>query len=1590
MILDYFTKRSSKSSETNVTDPTQPLPKRSWLSKIGKPKLIRVAAVFACLIIIFAVGFFVLKNNNFKADVVTKTITISGNFIDIISLKPVVGASISVGFANNAPVETKTDSSGNYSASITINYDDAVENVITIQAKTQGYADGVLYATVGTTNLIENMDFKLSTIPIDTVSTKSLDPVSARCRTTIDSYDYIYDHNNIMYHPGDYKGQIIDGVLFCASEQNAVVFTNYTQDIKTTAAQINALVSRTGLSYTPTIYLTGTITWISGAAAYSDPGTKELIINVSFLNDISVITHEFGHLIDWDKGMDNQTNSTGNRCYKNKATNIPHCYLSTRNDFSKIYAYLKYYDTFIKGYAASSPFELFAELFASEQLPDSIGSDHFSARERLQYDIRNAFSGSYSDAFGATQKYKSSTINPNTFLSSVFPQNMAIYAYKFVAAAGNLDEYFQGTLNSNLTLDDIKTGKFTDKAILSINLVDQYQKPLAEALVSVSDGSASGKTLAKKSVGVFADNSGDPFDTTGTLVLQNIVVGKQTLIVKRPTGEILTSKPIDLRAGANGVVYLAIQDMGTVYNDSFDRLSDIDDTRWTKITDSSIVDSKLRIAHLGKTPASGVTNKLTVSGDFDAQVSYSNLAFSGNNFSAVGLRASGLSLPFNIERRQQGVIFSDIFSDHPDMSYAITDTSTSGIFRIKRTGSTCFVYKSDGTTVWQQRDIGTDDVTLSIYGRDDNIGGSVQADFSDFKLTNFILDILPNSNSFVGATEAKVQTLAPTGIDSSTTKVLVTPQGNVITDGGGKIIMTGFMVSTDKISSRRYNDPVLTGIGPFSRDITDLSPNTTYYIQAFAENSVGIGYGDWIEFKTPLLAPLPTVVTASSSEVTTNSVTLSGCVTAASGTIISRRGFYYHAVGSTVITAAESGSFGLDCFTQKITGLKPGTQYGFFAFVTTAGGEITNFPSMSFKTLPAALTAHMASLTINRDIQKQLTPSSGTNNWSLVNEMPADDNTSFVSVTNSVLFDDYGFTPVNIPADATIDKITVYTRTYNSQYTYPELIVEGSHEWVDGFSGGETWVTNSNSWTINPKTSAPWAVSDIANLQLSAVIGNTNGTAKLSQVYAEIAYSAPTPVVSLPTVTTKQPGTADISTSTIIPRGNINDTGGAPVTVRGFQYSKTSDGSGLASIYDSGTFDVGEYTKLPIISSLTANTTYYIRAYATNSAGTSYGDWASFKTLPQATPKVTTLPPTSITANSIVPHGNITDIGGAPVTKRGFRLTKIQNTVQADYSDTGSYGSGEFIKAPNVPLSVPDTTYYIQAYATNSAGTTYGDWVSFKSLPLALPKVTTLAPTDITFNSFMPHGNITDTGSAPVTIRGFQYNKANDSSVPASTYDSGTFSVGEYTKLPLITLSLPNMIYIVRAYATNSAGTTYGDWMSFKTLPAFTLTATASAGGVIFPSGVTNLARGSSQKYIIVPSVGYKLTDVKVDGLSVGAVLTYAFTNVFINHTIAATFALITPPSTAQGVVTSNGKVFAGATISVVKYGTTNGSSTTFYSDQNGVYKITGLSAASYYINVTAPSCTKYYIWTTCNNTQKKASFTLTSGTNTIIPTFNF
>ena len=75
----------------------------------------------------------------------------------------------------------------------------------------------------------------------------------------------------------------------------------------------------------------------------------------------------------------------------------------------------------------------------------------------------------------------------------------------------------------------------------------------------------------------------------------------------------------------------------------------------------------------------------------------------------------------------------------------------------------------------------------------------------------------------------------------------------------------------------------------------------------------------------------------------------------------------------------------------------------------------------------------------------------------------------------------------------------------------------------------------------------------------------------------------------------------------------------------------------------------------------------------------------------------------------------------------------------------------------------------------------------------------------------------------------------------------------------------------------------------FETL-IYTISAYSSYGGSIFPLGTVSVNSGDSKTFTISPNTGYQIKDVKVDGISVGKVSTYTFSNVTANHTIEVTF----------------------------------------------------------------------------------------------------
>jgi len=106
----------------------------------------------------------------------------------------------------------------------------------------------------------------------------------------------------------------------------------------------------------------------------------------------------------------------------------------------------------------------------------------------------------------------------------------------------------------------------------------------------------------------------------------------------------------------------------------------------------------------------------------------------------------------------------------------------------------------------------------------------------------------------------------------------------------------------------------------------------------------------------------------------------------------------------------------------------------------------------------------------------------------------------------------------------------------------------------------------------------------------------------------------------------------------------------------------------------------------------------------------------------------------------------------------------------------------------------------------------------------------------------------------------------------------------------------------------SDSGYTGGGGYYYPPAPVtYAITATAGTGGSISPNGSTSVSSGSSQTYTITANSGYKIADVKVDGLSVGAVSTYTFSSVTSAHTISITFASAASLNAGSVTIGDNG-----------------------------------------------------------------------------------
>jgi uncharacterized protein (TIGR02145 family) len=182
----------------------------------------------------------------------------------------------------------------------------------------------------------------------------------------------------------------------------------------------------------------------------------------------------------------------------------------------------------------------------------------------------------------------------------------------------------------------------------------------------------------------------------------------------------------------------------------------------------------------------------------------------------------------------------------------------------------------------------------------------------------------------------------------------------------------------------------------------------------------------------------------------------------------------------------------------------------------------------------------------------------------------------------------------------------------------------------------------------------------------------------------------------------------NITATTATSGGTISSDGGAAITARGVCWSSSAD----PTTSDSKTTDgegTGQFESN--MTGLVAGTTYHVRAYATNSVGTAYGEDITFTTSGLA-PSATTQDATNISSGGSILHGTVNANG-------------LTTTISFEYGTTTGYGQS----VPAVPGQIPgdynigvtaaltglssNTTYHFRIKAVSSAGTAYGSDLTF-------------------------------------------------------------------------------------------------------------------------------------------------------------------------------------------------------------------------------------------------------------------------------------
>lgn len=232
--------------------------------------------------------------------------------------------------------------------------------------------------------------------------------------------------------------------------------------------------------------------------------------------------------------------------------------------------------------------------------------------------------------------------------------------------------------------------------------------------------------------------------------------------------------------------------------------------------------------------------------------------------------------------------------------------------------------------------------------------------------TYYVRAYAENQGGFGYGSEVSFTTLETPLVPEVTTQAVssvattsVTGNGTIIDENGSDVTRRGFVLSTSTQANPGSTSPEASAysiiasdsgsfsVGAYTKSVTGLTTQTTYYIRAFTENSVGFAYGEELSFIT---AGLPTATIQSPSARQSTTATLNGTVSDDGELSVTARGFVYDTVSRALpgnvapassgyaSTAGDTGTFTEGTFNEPITGLSQNTTYYARAYAQNSVG----------------------------------------------------------------------------------------------------------------------------------------------------------------------------------------------------------------------------------------------------------------------------------------------------------------------------------------------------------------------------------------------------------------------------------------------------------------------------------------------------------------------------------------------------------------------------------------------------------------------------------------------------------------------------